>query len=117
MRTSNKVRSFLLSEQKGAILLTANEYPWSVLQVIPTTPENFEQVVAKLKERGVVAHHDTDRTFCVIHLTSGNHDGKHPERNVTITQDNYNQVFEEIKDSMVQAAVWYKTNVIDRLKY
>ena len=117
METSNKIRSFLISEQEGAILLTAQEYPWSVLQVIPTTPENFEQVVEKLKKRGVVAQHDTDRTFCIIHLASGNHDGKHPERYVTITQNNCDQVFEEIKDSMFQAAVWYKTNIIDHPKY
>lgn len=116
METSNKGRSFLLSEQEGAILLTAQEYPWSVLQVIPTTPEDFDQVVAKLRKRGVVARHDTDRTFCIIHLASGDHDGKHPEHYLTITQDNYNQVYEEIKGSMVQAVVWYKTNVIDRLK-
>ena len=115
METSNKIRSFLISKQEGATLLTAQEYPWSVLQMIPTTPENFEQVVAKLRKRGVVARHDTDRTFCIIHLASGNHDGKHPERYISITQNNYNQVFEEIKDSMAQAAVWYKTNIIDLL--
>lgn len=112
MKTSNKVHSFLLSEQEGNILLTAKEYPWSVLQVIPTTPDNFEQVVAKLKKRGIVAIHDTDRTFCIIHLASGDHDGKHPERHIHITQNNYNQIFEDLKDVMAQAAVWYKTNIL-----
>lgn len=112
MRTSNKVHSFLLSQQEGAVLLTAQEYPWSVLQVIPTTPDNFEQVVAKLKERGIVAIHDTDRTFCIIHLASSDHDGKHPEKHICITQKNYNQVFEDLKDVMAQAVVWYKTNIL-----
>ncbi len=112
METSNKVHSFLLSEQEGNILLTAKDYPWCVLQVIPTTPDNFNQVVAKLKERGMVATHDTDRTFCIIHLASGNHDGKHPERHIHITQNNYNQIIENLKDAMAQAAVWYKTNIL-----
>lgn len=116
MIKSKKIHSFLLSEQKGYILLTAKEYPWSVLQVVPATPENFEQVVAKLKERGMVAIHDTDRTFCIIHLASGDHDGKHPERHIYLTQNNYEQFLEELKDAMAQAAVWYKTNVLSKCK-
>ena len=117
MKTSRKIHSFLLSEQEGQALLTAQEYPWSVLQVIPTTPDNFDRTVAKLKERGMVAHHDTDRTFCIIHLTSGDHDGKHPERHFAITQDNYKQIIEDLKDTMAQAAVWYKTNIVNFVKY
>lgn len=112
MRTSNKVHSFLLSEQEGHILLTTKDYPWSVLQVVPATPDNFDQVVATLKKRGFVAVHDTDRTFCIIHLASGDHDGKHPERHIHITQNNYEQFLEDLKDVMAQAAVWYKTNVL-----
>lgn len=116
MRTSNKVHSFLLSQQEGQTILTAKDYPWSVLQVIPTTPDNFEQVVAKLKKRGFVATHDSDRTFCIIHLASGDHDGKHPEKHIYITQNNYNQFLEDLKDVMAQAAVWYKTNIIEPVK-
>ena len=116
METSNKIRSFLISKQEGATLLTAQEYPWSVLQVIPTTPADFDRTVAALKKRGMVAHHDTDRTFCIIHLTSGDHDGKHPERHFAITQNNYKQIIEELKDTMAQAAVWYETNIIESLK-
>lgn len=112
MRTSNKVRSFLLSEQGGYAILTAQEYPWSVLQVVPATPDNFDQVVAKLKERGFVAIHDTDRTFCIIHLASGDHDGKHPEKHIYLNQNNYEEFLDELKDTMAQAAVWYKTNIL-----
>lgn len=115
MRTSNKVHSFQISQLKGQTILTAKEYPWSVLQVIPATPDNFEQVVAKLKERGFVATHDTDRTFCVIHLASGDHDGQHPEKHIHITQTNYNQYLEDLKDVMAQAVVWYKTNILEKL--
>lgn len=112
MKTSRTIHSFLLSQQEGQTLLTAQEYPWSVLQVIPTTPEKFNQVVEKLKERGMVATHDTDRTFCIIHLASGDHDGQHPERHINITQSNYEQYIEALEDVMAQAAVWYKTNVL-----
>ena len=116
MKTSSTIHSFLLSEQEGQTLLTAQERPWSVLQVIPTTPADFDRILAVLKVRGLVAHHDTDRTFCIIHRASGDHDGKHPERHIAITQDNYKQIIEELKDTMAQAAVWYKTNIIDQLK-
>lgn len=115
MITSKTVHSFQLSQQEGHTLLLAQEYPWSVLQVVPTTPADFESTMAILKERGMVAHHDTDRTFCIIHLSSGNHDGQHPERHITITQDNHMQFINDLKDTMAQAAVWYKTNVIDTL--
>lgn len=117
MKTSKTIHSFLLSLQEGHTLLTAQERPWSVLQVIPTTPADFDRMVATLKERGSVAHHDTDRTFCIIHLASGDHDGKHPERHIDITQNNYKQIIEELKDTMAQAAVWYKTNIIEPTKY
>lgn len=115
MITSKTVLSFQLSQQEGHTLLTAQEYPWSVLQVVPTTPAEFESTMAILKERGMVAHHDSDRTFCIIHLTSGDHDGQHPERHITITQDNHMQIIKDLKDTMAQAAVWYKTNVVDSL--
>lgn len=115
MITSKTVHPFQLSQQQGHTLLTAQEYPWSVLQVVPTTPADFESTMAILKERGMVAHHDTDRTFCIIHLTSGDHDGQHPERHITITQDNHMQIINDLKDTMAQAAVWYKTNVVDSL--
>ena len=116
MKTSSTIHSFLLSEQEGQTLLTAQEYPWSVLQVIPTTPINFDRTVTVLEQRGMVAYHDIDRTLCIIHLTSGDHDGQHPERYIPITQNNYMQFIEDLKNVMAQAAVWYESNVIQRLK-
>ena len=116
MKASRTIHSFLLSQQEEQTILTAQERPWSVLQVIPTTPADFDRIVAALKGRGMVANHDTDRTFCIIHLASGDHDGQHPERHISVTQDNHKQIIEELKDTMVQAAVWYKTNIIEPLK-
>ena len=112
MKTSRTIHSFLLSEQEGHTLLTAQEYPWSVLQVIPTTPADFDRTVAALKQRGMVAHHDTDRTFCIIHLASGDHDGQHPEREIKITQSNSLFFLSVLKDTMAQAVKWYYTHVL-----
>ena len=117
MKAAKTIHTFLLSEQEGQTILAAQEYPWSVLQVIPTTPADFDRTVAALKERGMVAHHDTDRTFCIIHLASGDHDGQHPERHIAVTQGNHMQIVEDLKDVMAQAAVWYKTNIIEPTKY
>lgn len=117
MKESRTIHSFLLSQQEGQTLLTAQERPWSVLQVIPTTPADFDRTVAALKERGMVANHDTDRTFCIIHLASGDHDGQHPERHISFTQDNYKYIIEDLEDTMAQAAVWYKTNILEPTKF
>lgn len=116
MTTSDVIYSFTVSQQNGYTILTANEYPWSVLQVVPTTEADFDRTKDVLLKRGFVAQHDTDRTFFIIHLTSGDHDGQHPERYLRITQVNYKSVLDAIKASMAQAAVWYKVNIIDRTK-
>ena len=114
MITSKTIHSFKLSVQEGHTVLATQEYPWSVLQVVPTTPEEFDSTKEVLTKRGYVAHHDTDRTFFIIHIGSGDCDGKHPERFVHITQANYKEYLEALKDVMAQAAVWYYTNVIGR---
>ena len=116
MQTAQTLHAFRLSEREGQILLTAQEYPWSVLQVVPTTPADFARTVEICKRQGYVAHYETDRTFCIIHLASGDTDGQHPERRITITQENYKAYLQDLRDTMVQAAVWYKINIIDVLK-
>lgn len=115
MTTSNTIHTFTLTQKEGTILLTTGEYPWSTLQVIPTTPQDFDRHVSVLQERGYVAHHDTDRTFLVIHLNSGDIDGTHPDRYIHVTQQNHEQILSDIRDEMAQAAVWYYTNVISNL--
>ena len=72
MKKSSVIYNFAISQQQGKILLTAQEYPWSVLQVITFEPQYFDKVVALCKRRGMVATHDKDRSFCIIHLCSGN---------------------------------------------
>ena len=47
-----------------------------------------------------------------IHLGSGDIDGTHPERHVNVNQKNYKQLIHDLRDTMVQAAVWYEANII-----
>lgn len=117
MTTSQTIHTFTLTDQGGALIITANEYPWSTLQVIPTTPQDFDRTRQTLQEKhgGYIATHDTDRTFLIIHLGSGDTDGQHPDRHIPITQQNHEQVLTDLRDTMAQAAVWYHTNVIAHL--
>ena len=117
MTTSQTLHTFTLTQQDGAPILTAQEYPWSILQVIPTTPDTFERTkqITHEKHGGFIAHHDTDRTFLIIHLGSGDTDGQHPDRHITITQNNYEDFLAALQDTMSQAAVWYHTNVSSKL--
>lgn len=52
MRKSEKIFNFEMEEREGKVLLTAKEWPYSVLQVVPATPETFDEVVEK-SERGL----------------------------------------------------------------
>lgn len=50
MRKSEKIFNFEMEEREGKVLLTAKEWPYSVLQVVPATPETFDEVVRNQKE-------------------------------------------------------------------
>lgn len=47
MTTSKTIYTYEIEEREGHTLLTAQEWPWCVLQVVPTTPENFKAAVAQ----------------------------------------------------------------------
>lgn len=114
MNTSKKIYAFKMGTTDGGqVVLTAQDWPWCVLQVVPVAPAHFAAAVEKLRRHGFVAYHDTDRTFAIIHLASGDHDGVHPERHITISShDDVRQYLDALKDVMAQAAVWYYANVI-----
>ncbi len=118
MHTSKTIYSFELTQAHGVPLLMANKWPWSVLQVVMTTPEQFDETVAKCRAKfGHIGIHDTDRTFCVIHLCSGDQGGKYPERHIVINCTEEADAFVRVvRDEMAQAVTWYYTNVIARLK-
>lgn len=88
-------------------LLTSQEYPWSVLQIVPIPEGKFEASIEILKKRGMVAIPNGRDDFAVIHVGSGDVDGKHPERRVEVTQANHEQIIENLKECMRQAAVWW----------
>ena len=111
MNKSKKIYNFEVAVEQGKILLTAKEYPWSVLQVVPATPETYDKVVELCSKRGMVAKHDSDKSFVIIHLVSGDQDGKYPERHIeTNTPWDAEKYLAALKDAMAQAAVWYHTN-------
>ena len=118
MHISKTVYSFVIEQMKGHTIITAQQWPWAVLQVVPATPETFRAVVEQCKEReGFVATHGTDRTFCIVQVASGDQGGKYPDRKVEIFgQETARQYLDAVQDQMAQAATWYYTNVIARAK-
>jgi hypothetical protein len=117
MKKSSIIYNFAISQQDGKTILAAQEYPWSVLQVITFDPKYFDKVVQLFKRRGMVAAHDKDRSFCIIHLCSGDQGRKYPDKHIdTDTPAAINKYLEALKDAMAQAVVWYFTNIIERVK-
>ena len=118
MITSKYIYTYEMEELEGHTLLTAQQWPWCVLQVVPTTPENFNAVVAQCEAReGFVATHGTDRSFCIVQIASGDQRGRYPERHLEICgQESARKYLDAVKDQMAQGAVWYYTNVIARVK-
>ena len=116
MHTSTNIYSYEIEQQEGHTVITAQQWPWTVLQVVPAKPETWTAVVEQCKEReGFVATHDTDRTFCIIQLSSGDQGGKFPERRIEICgQESARRYLDAVQDQMAQAATWYYTNVIAR---
>lgn len=114
MITSKHIYTYEIEELEGHIILTAQQWPWCVLQVVPTTSENFKAVVEQCKARaGFVATHGRDRSFCIVQIASGDQRGRYPERHIEICgQDSARKYIDAAKDQMAQGAVWYYTNVI-----
>ena len=40
MITSKHIYTYEMEEREGHTFLTAQEWPWCVLQIVPTTPDN-----------------------------------------------------------------------------
>lgn len=88
-------------------LLTAQQYPWCVLQIVPIPEGKFDESLEVLKKHGAVALANGRKDFAVTHVGSGDTDGKHPERHIEVTPANYQQVLADLKECMRQAAVWW----------
>lgn len=115
MRKSKTIYTFTIERRAGVVLIAAREYPYCVLQVVTTTPADFARTLERCRARGgFVATHDTDRTFMIIHLGSGDHDGRHPDQHITIdSQKEADRYCEALADAMAQAVTWYHANVIE----
>lgn len=117
MRASKTAYTFRLLPYSGATLLEAQEWPWTVAQIVPVTPADRAEVLAALrKTHGVIVEHDRVKSFYVVHSCSGDQGGRYPERHVTITQNNYHDFYNAMCDVLVQASVWYVANVIEARK-
>lgn len=114
MTTSKTIYTYEIEEREGHTLLTAQEWPWCVLQVVQTTAENLKAAVAQCEAcEGFVATHGTDRSFCIVQIASGDQRGRYPERHLEICgQETARKYIDAVKDQMAQAVVWYYTNVI-----
>lgn len=55
MRKSERIFNFEMEERDGKVLLMTKEWPYSVLQVLPATPETFDEVVEKCRKRAMAA--------------------------------------------------------------
>lgn len=109
MSENKPIRNFKATTAHGYTLLTAQEYPWSILQVVPTTPDNFDEILKKLRQRGSVAIDEPNRTFCIIHLCSGDQGGKYPERHIAL--NDVEGYLNGLRDAMAQAVGWYRKNI------
>ena len=109
----NHVHGFLCSRSTASSAILpcldwAVEMSKGTIPVMSTFHSEIESAVIEiLKKRGYVALANGRTDFAIIHIGSGNHDGKHPERFVEITQANHNKVLDAIQDCMRQAAAWW----------
>lgn len=81
-------------------ILTANEYPWINVQIIPFPEEKHDETIATLNAQptiGWVIEHPGRRDFAVIHV-GGNKVHLH------ITQANHEQVAADMQECMRNAA-------------
>ena len=111
MTASKTVYQFEPRVVREKLLLFTRSWPWSVLQIVPTTSESYDEVVARCRKRGMVGLHDTDRTFCVIRTAGGDLGDKRPEYKVDVfTQPYADRQLAAIADELAQAAVWFHAN-------
>lgn len=92
-------------EQDGGVfhLLTAQEYPWLNIQIIPFPEAEHDDAIAKLNAAptiGWVIEYPSRRDFAVIHAGGATH-------HLNITQANHEQVAADMQQCMRNAAKWW----------
>lgn len=97
--------TFEITEVQGAHghrfpLLTANEYPYIRCQVVPTLPEQYDEVMAALEQRReYIVTAEGRKDFCVIQA-GGTKDGI----KLDINQENHKEVDRAICECVQAAA-------------
>lgn len=95
----------IVSQKDGSIvpLIYAQEYPWVIAQVVPTTPDNRQRLIDHARMMNSLPYFaNGDNSFFVIQA-KGTTDNHHVE----ITQDNYTDVYQAVKNCLQDAADWY----------
>lgn len=101
--------TYTVSEAKGEHghtfpLLTANEYPWMNIQIVPTPEGQRDMILDVLRRRGgAVAQVPGRQDFVAIQAGGGTKE--HPT--IEITAENYRQVAAILKDCLEQGAQWW----------
>ena len=90
-------------DNNEVVLLTAQEFPWSVLQVVPTPVEKHDAIIENLKATHWIGKVNSRKDFIILHSGSGGEGEKH----INITQENHEEISFLIQDCMRQAAAWW----------
>ena len=105
--------TFTIAEQQGEYghsfpLLTANEYPYMNIQIIPTPPQQRDMIIDALRRRGGWIIQAEGRTDFVA-IQAGGH---HPDQpDIEINSLNYREVAASLHECMQAAAdYWASTH-------
>ncbi len=104
--------TFIISQVQGEHghsfpLLTANEYPWANIQIVPTPSHQRDMVLDALRRRGGhICFASGREDFCAIQAGGGHPD--HPT--IEITAQNYREVAQALNDCMQAAADYWAEN-------
>lgn len=95
----------VIKEGKTFHILTAEQYPWSHLQVVTFPSEEYDESMEKLKKvYGTnIGQHPDRKDFAIIQAGGSS-------RVVTITQENATQVAKDIRQCLDDAVVWWMEN-------
>jgi len=88
-------------KERECVVVSAQEYPFMNCQPIPTTRENRQKVIEKLKERGWVAEVPGRSDFVMIHIGGG--------KPLPITQENAERIAKDMQQCLMDAARYWAT--------
>ena len=85
-------------------IMTAQQYPYPNLQVVPLNDQNREDVLRRLQEEcGGYRMADGHNDFAII-LAGGTSD-EHPK--MVVTQENHKEIDHALQDAMQRGAEWW----------